>query len=55
MDYCKGLLSQFKNDYRQYGKYRLDIQIPHLSSLADYYHNKYKATRDWPDCVKVRF
>ena len=55
MDYSKELVYQFKQDYKRHGKYKLDVQVPHLARLAEFYHNKYRAMRHWPDCVKVRF
>ena len=38
----------------KYGKFNLEVQIPHLTKLAEYYEDKYDKTKDWTDCLKVR-
>ena len=43
----------FKGTYHRCGKYNLKVQIPHLAKLADYYHQKYRETKHWTDCLKV--
>jgi len=35
------------------GKYNLEAPIPFLKKLADGYLDKYKATGDWTDILKV--
>ena len=38
----------------KYGKFNLEVQIPHLTKLAEYYEERYIKTKDWTDCLKVR-
>ena len=47
-------LKEFKRSYHRCGKYNLYVQIPHLVKLADRYREKYKDTKNWTDCLKVR-
>ena len=44
---------EFKRDYRKYGKFDLERQIPHLAGLADHYMRRYDKTKNWIDCLKV--
>ena len=47
-------LKEFKRSYHRCGKYNLYVQIPHLVKLADRYREKYRETKHWTDCLKVR-
>lgn len=53
MEYSLKTLGQFKLDYRHHGKFDLDVQVPHLAKLANFYEDKYKMTQNWTDCLKV--
>ena len=46
-------IEEFKRDYRKYGKFDLERQIPHLAGLADHYMRRYHKTKNWIDCLKV--
>ena len=46
-------LDKFKEDYKKYGKYDLEKQIPHLSALAEEYFQRYLNGGEWTDCIKV--
>ena len=46
-------IEEFKKDYRKYGKFDLERQIPHLAGLADHYMRRYHKTKNWIDCLKV--
>ena len=47
-------IKAFRDDYYRHGKYNLEVQAPHLASLADHYKRKYLKTKDWRDCLKVK-
>ena len=47
-------IAKFKSDYYRCWKYDLKAQIPHLAKLADNYHQKYRETKHWTDCLKVK-
>ena len=46
-------IEEFKRDYRKYGKFDLERQIPHLAGLADHYMRRYHKSKNWIDCLKV--
>ena len=46
-------IEEFKRDYRKYGNFDLERQIPHLAGLADHYTRRYHKTKNWSDCLKV--
>ena len=46
-------IEEFKRDYRKYGKFDLERQIPHLAELADHYMRRFHKTKKWIDCIKV--
>lgn len=53
MDYASEKLSQFRLYYTVGGKDDIDIQVPHLAKLGDFYLERYRTTKNWTDCVKV--
>lgn len=53
MEYPKNWLGQFKKDYLHHGKYSLEVQVPHLARLAEFYVENYRRSKLWTDCVKV--
>lgn len=54
-DYEERYIIEFKRDYYLQTKYDLELQVPHLGRLADYYKKRYEITKHWPDCLKVRY
>ena len=49
----KEFIESFKRDYYKQGKYKLEVQVPHLARLAEHYREKYQQTQQWTDCLKV--
>ena len=53
MEYPDKYIQDFQRDYYRHGKFKLEVQAPHLAGLADHYKRKYLNTHDWRDCLKV--
>ena len=47
-------VQEFRKEYFRHTKYNLEIQIPHLATLADHYRRRFSETQHWADCIKVQ-